>query len=98
MGSIVHIFYAIHSAGTIQSSPLQMNLCFCMILDVDPKCLRFLSVANECAALPRRSYFLACCLVKTLARQVSEVSQRMQRELVLLYQRPLRFEIVSETL
>lgn len=58
------------------------HLCLCVNLDVEPKCLRFLSVAEECAVLPRRGYFFAsCCLVKTLARRVSEVSCRMQQKL-----------------
>lgn len=56
---------------------------FCHVnLDMDPKCLRFLSVAQECTVLPRRGYFFAsCCLVKMLACQVSEVSWRMQQTL-----------------
>lgn len=49
---------------------------------MDPKCLRFFSVVQECAARPHAYYFSGpCCLVKTLVRQVSEVSRKMQQEL-----------------
>lgn len=48
---------------------------------MDPDCLRFLSVLQKCGAFPHISYFFAsCCLVKTLACQVSAVSWRMWQD------------------
>lgn len=51
--------------STLQKQSNPPVSCCCVKLDVNSKCLRFLSV---CAVLPRRSYsFASCCLVKTLA-------------------------------
>ena len=80
--ALLSIQLPIHFSNAIHSNP-PFSHPFCHVnLDMDPKCLRFLSVAQECTVLPRRGYFFAsCCLVKTLACQVSEVSWRMQQTL-----------------